>query len=239
LHGAPGARRSAAPGASEGFLIFALVAGTLLLFVALFRYALGAPASAGFWTIFLTPLLVAARFAGQSAPVSALWLATGALILCAPLCVLAVVQNRKMPDALFSAALAFQLFFFARVFNSFLSSAGAPTWAALSRPQKINLVMGVLLLGALWLAWIFKPKPPTPYESSAPSRIKKFLRKRRLPSRILGGALMAFAIIAILLSARAAFWGGSTLLSPTRAVWVFLVCDAIYFAGKKFWRRLS
>jgi len=220
-------------------LIFALVAGVLLLLVAAFRHMLGAPASASFWTIFFTPVLVAARFAGQSASSVAFWLAGGVLLLCGLLCVLSIAINRRLPDVVFSVILAWQLFFLARVSNSFLSPAGAPTWMALSLAQKMNLVLGVLWLLAVWLAWAFRPKPPTPYGNSAPSRITKFLRKRRLPSRILGAIFMALAIIAILYVSFLAFWQGSTLLTPLRAIFAFLVCDAIYFAGKKFWLRLT
>lgn len=144
-----------------------------------------------------------------------------------------------MPDVIFNAVLAWQLFFLARVANSFLSPAGAPTWDMLSVAQKLNLVLGVLLLLAVWLAWAMRAKPATPYGSSAPSRITRFLRKRRLPSRILGTILMAFAIIVILLVSRMAFWEGSTLITPIRAMVAFIVCDAIYITGKKLWLRLT
>ena len=144
-----------------------------------------------------------------------------------------------MPDAIFSAVLAFEFFFVARVFNSFLPRAGAPTWATLSLAQKLNILLGVLCITALWLAWGFKPKAPTPYQSSAPSRITRFLKKRRLPSRILGGVLMALAVVLIVLSAHSAFWDSSTLVTPLRAIFLFLVCDVVYYIGKRFWRRLS
>ena len=130
-------------------------------------------------------------------------------------------------------------FFAARVGNSFLSPAGAPTWDALSLAQKLNLSLGVLALLAIWLAWVFRPKPPTPYGNSAPSRITKFLRKRRLPSRIVGAILMSLAIIAILYLSFLAFWQANILVTPLRAVLAFVICDAIYLAGKRFWMRLT
>ena len=222
-----------------GLLIFALLSGALLLLVAAFRFSLGAPVNTGFWKIFLTPVLVAARFAGQSSPFAAFWLAGGAILACALLCVLAILLNRRMPDVIFNALLAFQLFFVARVLNTFLSPAGAPTWPMLSTAQKLNLVTGLLLLIAVWLAWAMRPKPATPYQSSAPSRITKFLKKRRLPSRVLGAILMAFAVACILFTSHLAFWQGSAQLTPFRAILAFVVCDAIYFSGKKFWLRLT
>ena len=239
LHGNRGSKSGGAANASAALLLFALVAGVLLLLIAVFRHALGAPTSAGFWTIFLTPLLVAARFVGQLPPSAAHWLALGVLLLCIPLCALSFFLNCKIPDAIFSAVLAFQLFFVARVFNSFLPRAGAPTWAGLSLAQKLNLALGILLLLSIWLAWVFRPKPPTPYGNSAPSRITRFLKKRRLPSRIFGAILISLAIIAILYVSFLAFWHASTLVTPLRAIFAFLVCDVVYFIGKRFWMRLT
>ena len=239
LHGNRGSKSGGAANASAALLLFAVIAGVLLLLVAAFRVMLGAPVSAGFWTILFTPFLVAARLAGQLPPIAAAWLAAGVLLICVPLCAVSLLVNRKMPDAIFSAALAFQLFFVARVLNSFLPRAGAPSWAGLSLAQKLNLALGVLLLLSIWLAWVFRPKSPTPYSNSAPSRITKFLKKRRLPSRILGAILMSLAIIAILYLSVLAFWQASTPVTPLRAIMAFLVCDAIYFIGKRFWLRLT
>lgn len=222
-----------------GLLLLALAAGVLLLLVAAFRFALGAPASAGFWTIFFTPLLVAARFAGQSPPEVAFWSAGGVLVLTSLLCVVAILTNRRLPDVILNAMLAFQLFFVARFANTFLTPTGTPEWTALSLAQQLNFVLGVLLLLACWLAWTMRPKPSTPYQSSAPSRITRFLRKRRLPSRILGTVLMALAVIAVSIIARFAFWQASTVITPIDAIIAFIVCDGLYLAGKKLWLRLS
>lgn len=248
-----GARGGHSPLASYVALMVAVLLGVLLLIVAAFRHVLGAPESAGFVPILLTPLIVAARLAGEYRPESAWLLALGALVLGTLWRFVAPFLNRRAPDAILLALIAFQLFWLAYWGNSLLPRAGLPSWSILSLPQQLNMVFGVLLLLALIAAWILRPATGTSYDRSAPSRITGFLKKRRLRSRLGGAALMLLAAIIIFTVALIAFVDTSTPgaassgisaapqdapVSGPMALMIFLVADVIYAVGRKLWQRL-
>ena len=92
---------------------------------------------------------------------------------------------------------------------------------------------------ALVAAWMLRPTRPTPFSSSAPSRITSFLKKRRMRSRIVGAILMALAIVAIFGVAYLAFARTKDGIQPIFALPVVLVADTIYFGGRKLWQRLG
>lgn len=211
----------------------------LCLLVALFRSQLGAPAGATFWTTFVTLPIVVARLAYQNPPETSFLVAGGVLLVGAVWCFLAPVVRRRPLDAILLALLAFQFFFVARYANSLLTPAGSLSFGALSLPQKINLISQLALAGLL-LFWSIQLPYASGYESSAPSRVTGFLKKRRLPSRIAGILLAAVAISLTVITARMAFSNESTpfLLQPPLLFGIWIALDGLYLIGRAFWQRI-
>lgn len=215
----------------------------LCLLVAIFRHALGANARAGFWPVFGTLPIVLARLAQQSPVSSALWLAVGVLIAGALWHLGALLLNRRTPDAIFLALLAFQFFFLARFCGSLLPFAAPLVLSGLVLAQKINGVLQVVLLVVL-AAWSTRPAASPGYENSAPSRVTRFLKKRRMPSRIAGVLIMALTIIATLASSRLVFGEANIFtnifpaLQPPIIFGVWLALDGFYFLGRALWQRV-
>jgi hypothetical protein len=240
---APGSGSTPAAGRNIA-LCLALACAVLWLLTAALRHVLGAPQSAGFIPILLTPMLVAARWAAQVPAGFGWWLALGVLLPGALWHFTAPLLKRRSGDAVFAALLALELFWLLRWYNSRLPSAGAPLWNDLSRAQQASLALGVLLIVFLLAAWLLSPDTRAGYGSSAPSRITSFMRKRRLPSRIAGVVLMTLAIALIGFTilqleadaARAVFFG---LLSAPLLFVFWVVLDAAYLVGRKMWRRLT
>jgi hypothetical protein len=243
LHGTPARVRSR--GASTHLQTRPTLAGVagllgvLCLLVAALRHVLGASARTGFWSVFAVLPVVAMRLAHRAAPEAALWLAGAVLVIGALWYLASRFLARRAPDAFLAALLAFQLFFVLRLGGAQLPSAGTLSFAALSLSQKIVLVLQLILI-ALLVAWSTRPVRTSGYESSAPSRVTGFLKKRRLPSRIAGAFLAAFAIIATVISARLGFGDASTpvLLRPPLLFVVWLALDGLYVIGRTLWQRV-
>lgn len=92
---------------------------------------------------------------------------------------------------------------------------------------------------ALLATWALKPLHSKPYENSAPSRITGFLRKRRLPSRILGVVLMVLSAAIIGETARRFFFAEGDITMPALALTIFVLADALYLSGRRLWQRLT
>jgi hypothetical protein len=216
----------------------------LWLLAAALRHVLGAPQSAGFISTLLTPPIVAARWLSHVPASAGWWLALGVLLLGALWHFAAPFLKRRGGDAVFSALLAMELFWLLRWYNTRLSAAGAPSWDDLSHAQQICLVLGVLVIVFLIGAALLLPATRASYENSAPTRVTSFMKKRRLPSRIAGLVLMMLAIGVIAFTAfqleagvtHEVFFG---LLSAPLLFIFWIVLDAIYYLGRRMWRRLA
>lgn len=152
---------------------------------------------------------------------------------------LARFLERRAPDSVFLALLVFQLFFLFRYLNTFLPSAGPFNLAGLSPPQKMTAILQVatLVFAALWFSRINSTAP----EHSAPSRVMGFLRRRRMPARILGLICMAVAIGATYWTATnppAEILSTPHWQSPPLIFGLWLACDAFYLAGRALWMRV-
>lgn len=241
LRGAPGVRGPHTGPvffSTSSFLALALLLGVLCLAVALLRSSLGAP-QAAFWPVLFSLPVIALRLCHQATPDAALWLAGGVLAGATLWHIAARLLNRRAPDALLLAVLAFQAFFVARYAGTFLPPAGPLSISALSLPQKINagLQLLLLLLAALWST---HPLASAGYESSAPSRVMSFLKKRRMPLRIAGALMVAFAIIATYAISEIGFQESSTLpvFQPPLIFALYLALDGCYFVGRALWQRI-
>jgi len=119
-----------------------------------------------------------------------------------------------------------------------LSSAHA-AWRQLSLAQRINTVLG--LVAALALLWLWGSGARNSSSVSAPSRVVGFLRKRRLPARVLGVLLMVLAfagsIAAALVTMGTHFKGSMATLSPLYAILAWVLLDLLYLYGRGLWRR--
>jgi hypothetical protein len=120
-------------------------------------------------------------------------------------------------------------------------SAGA-AWRQLSIAQRINTIFGLAALAAL--IWLWGSGARNSSHVSAPSRVVGFLRRRRMPARVLGLLLMvlAFALCigAALITMGTHFKGsaGALLsLSPLYAIFSWILFDALYLYGRGLWRR--
>jgi hypothetical protein len=216
----------------------------LWLLVAALRHVLGAPQSAGFVSTLLTPFIVAARWLSHVPASAGWWLALGVLLLGALWHFAAPFLKRRGGDALLAALLALEIFWLLRWQNTRLSPAGAPSWNDLSHAQQASLVLGVLVFVCLIGAALLLPATRASYENSAPTRVTSFMKKRRLPSRITGLLLMVLAVGAVVFTAfqleagvtHKVFFG---LLSAPLLFIFWIVLDAIYYLGRKMWRRLT
>jgi hypothetical protein len=233
------------PTAASGLaLMLACACVVLWLLATALRHALGAPQSAGFISILLTPFIVAARWSAHISASAGWWLAVGVLLLGALWYFAAPFLKRRGGDAVFAALLTLEFFWLLRWYNSRLSVAGAPTWSDLSHAQQASLTLGVLVLLCLLGAVLLLPAARPSYENSAPSRVTSFIQKRRLPSRIAGAVLMALATGCVAFTAfqleanvtQKIFFG---LLSAPLLFGFWIVLDVVYFVGRKMWRRLT
>ena len=230
--------------ASAVALLLALACGALWLLAGTLKAVLGAPPGAGFVSILLTPFLVAARWAAQLPAGFGWWLALGVLLLGALWHFTAPFLQRRGGDAVFASLIALEVFWFLRWQNSRLAPAGAPAWSQLSLAQQASLALGVLLMLSLLAAWLLLPATRASYENSAPSRVTSFIKKRRLPSRIVGLVLMALAIGVVVWTAfglrenvaRTVLFG---LFSAPLLFGFWIALDAVYCVGRKMWRRLT
>ena len=122
-----------------------------------------------------------------------------------------------------------------------LFSTARGAWDELSRAQRINTVLGLAALAALLWLWGAGPRNST--HVSAPSRVVGFLRRRRLPARVLGLLLMLIAVAlsigATLLTMGNHFKGHGTLptLSPLYAIGAWILLDMLYLYARGLWRR--
>jgi hypothetical protein len=246
LRGAPVARGlqpHTAASAGAIYLGAAAVIGVLCLFVALFRHPLGANERIGFWPIFAALPVVLARLAEQNSTSVALSIALGVLVLATLWHFGAQFLGRRAGDAIVLCLLTFQFFFLARYGGSLLPSAAPLSLPALPLAQKINLVLQ-LVLPILLLLWSARPAAPAGYESRAPSRVTRFLKKRRMPWRIAGLLLMALVLMVTFFSSRLGFGAASTpantfsIFRPPLLFGFWLVLDCLYFGGRALWQRV-
>jgi hypothetical protein len=216
-------------------------AGVLLvlcLLIAALRHLLGASAHSGFWSVFGVLPVIAMRLAHRAAPEAALQLASVVFIIGVIWYYASYFLARRGLDAFLAALLAFQLFFVLRYGGALLPTAGSLSFAALSLPQKIVLIVQLVLVAMLCAAST-RPARSSGYENSAPSRVTSFLKKRRLPSRIAGAFLAACAIFATVLSARLGFESSSAFVLPPLLLFVFwLALDGLYLIGRTLWQRV-
>ncbi len=224
--------------------MLALAFALLWLGAAALRHTLGAPAGAGFVSILLTPFIVAARWSSHFPASVGWWLAMGVLLLGTLWHFAAPFLKRRGSDAVFAALLTLEIFWLLRWYNSSLSGAGAPTWSGLSHAQQASLALGVLLCASLLGAILLLPAPRANYENAAPSRVTGFMKKRRLPSRIAGAVLMALVLALVAMTTLQLHEGVTNpiffgLLSAPLLFVFWTVLDAIYFVGRKMWRRLT
>jgi hypothetical protein len=183
------------------------------------------------------------RLAHRASFETAFWLMGGVLVFGGLWYFAAQAIGRRALDAFLLALLAFELFFILRYGGSLLPTAGPLSFGALTLPQKLNVFLQLALLVVVFF-WSTRPAHATGYETSAPSRVTSFLKKRRMPSRIAGVLLAALAILATVLSARLGFSAADlelpapAFLLPPLLFVIWLALDGLYLIGRTLWQRV-
>ncbi|MDQ3814148.1 MAG: hypothetical protein M3347_09380 [Armatimonadota bacterium] len=114
----------------------------------------------------------------------------------------------------------------------------------LSRAQRLNTILGLLLFAALLWAWGAQVDSRATVPSG-PNRALGFLRRRRLGLRLVGLLLMILAVAgslyAALLTMGATFKAPDVAptptLTPLHAIIAWIVLDGLYLYGRSLWGR--
>jgi hypothetical protein len=117
-------------------------------------------------------------------------------------------------------------------------------WKQMARAQQINVLLGLVALGALLWAWGAQPgyKPQTPL---GPNSALGFLRRKRLLGRLLGAFLVLGAFAGSVGAALVTMSGTykhvplvqQLGLTPLHALLAWLVLDALFVYGRALWQR--
>lgn len=112
-------------------------------------------------------------------------------------------------------------------------------WKTLSRAQRVCTALVLLALAALTWAWGARP-PRREVVLSGPTRVIGFLKRRRLQMRAPAFLLMLLAWIGSLAAAIYCLsWTQKIVpgIGPLHAVSAWILCDALYWWGRKMWQR--
>jgi hypothetical protein len=117
----------------------------------------------------------------------------------------------------------------------------ANAWRTLSRAQKICTALVVLAFGALAWAWGAR-EPRHEVALSGPSRVVGFLKRRRLVVRAPALLLMLLAWAGSIAAAIYCLsWTQKIVpgIGPAHALAAWLLCDALFWWGRKLWHRAA
>jgi hypothetical protein len=117
-------------------------------------------------------------------------------------------------------------------------------WSTLTRAQRINTLLGLVVAVAVLWAWGAQSSK-RPFVPPGPQRAVGFLRRRRLGPRLAGLLLMLLAFLGIigaaLLTFGSLFKTGPMVrqspLTPLHAMLAWLALDALYLYGRSLWQR--
>ena len=111
-------------------------------------------------------------------------------------------------------------------------------WGDLSTAQKLNALLWLVALFALTWLWGSQAAPDA-YAPLGPDAAWSFLRRRRLPPRLLGFLLMSGAVLGSLWACEATLHLPSArlTLAPLQVLLVWLLCDLVFSGARLLWRR--
>jgi predicted metal-dependent phosphoesterase TrpH len=127
-----------------------------------------------------------------------------------------------------------------------LLSAMSEGWTRLTPAQQISTALGWIALAALLVGWCAVPAPaqtPLANSHSGPQHAARFLRKRRFLYRALAVVIMVLTFVISVAAAVLAMSEDISLslfdFTPLHAIMVWLLMDALFLLGWRFWKTIE